>query len=179
MIWKVKLFEKNMSMNFTSPFDTSKMNFVIPIHLLSKSGPNSSKIPLCTSSNRRNQTFSKSSSNDYTKTMSSASFRKKNSAQLEGDLWTTPKGHPIPHVHSEKSKQNTPLHHKCSSPGAEPLFVWLWLAADANLLWEKSTADWLLAGSWCWFGVREKHCLLIGWQAKWTAVWTYILCGHK
>ena len=49
--------------------------------------------------------------------------KKKNSAQLEGDLWTTPKGHPIPHVHSEKSKQNTPLCHKCSSPRPEPYNV--------------------------------------------------------
>jgi hypothetical protein len=114
-----------MSMNFTSPFDTSKMNFVIPIHLLSKSGPNSSKIPLCTSSNQINQTFSKSSSNDYTKTRSSASFRKKKTVlSLKQTTGQLQKDSPwLPHVHSEKSKQNTPLRHKCSSPRPEPYNV--------------------------------------------------------
>ena len=33
----------------------------------------------------------------------------------------------------------------------------LWLAAGADLLWEKSTAGWLVAAGWCWFGVREKY----------------------
>ena len=37
------------------------------------------------------------------------------------------------------------------------LFAVLWLVAGADLLWEKSTADWLVAAGWCWFGIREKH----------------------
>ena len=37
------------------------------------------------------------------------------------------------------------------------IFAWLWLVAGADLLWEKSTAGWLVAARWCWFGVREKY----------------------
>jgi len=45
-------------------------------------------------------------------------------------------------------------------------FAWLWLMAGADLLWENSTADWLVAGGWCWFSMREQYCWLVGWQAK-------------
>jgi len=187
MIWKVKLFEKtcpwilhhhliHQKWTLPSPFicATNTHNLVRVVLIRAKY-----LFVLPVTKETKHFQKKKKFIQWLHKTRPSASFRKKNSAQLEGDLWTTPKGHPIPHVHSEKSKQNTPLHHKCSSPRAEPLFAWLWLVADANLLWAKSTADWLVAGSWCWFGVRENHCLLIGWQAKRTAVWTYILCGHK
>jgi len=30
------------------------------------------------------------------------------------------------------------------------------------LLREKITVGWLVAGGWCWFGVREKYCWLAG-----------------
>jgi len=46
------------------------------------------------------------------------------------------------------------------------VFAWLWLMAGADLLWEKGTADWLVAGGWCWFSMREQYCWLVGWQAK-------------
>jgi len=46
------------------------------------------------------------------------------------------------------------------------VFVWLWLMASADLLWDNSTADWLLAGGWCWFSMREQYCWLVGWQTK-------------
>ena len=36
----------------------------------------------------------------------------------------------------------------------------MWLVADADLLWEKSTAGCLVAAGWCWFGVRIKYCWL-------------------
>ena len=35
------------------------------------------------------------------------------------------------------------------------MFRWLRLVAGAGLLSEKITAGWLVAGDWCWFGVRE------------------------
>ena len=41
------------------------------------------------------------------------------------------------------------------------LFGWLWLVTGADLLWEKSTADWLITACWCWFGVRKKYCWLV------------------
>jgi len=41
------------------------------------------------------------------------------------------------------------------------LFGWLWLVAGADLLRKKSTIGWLVAGGWCWFGVREKYYWLI------------------
>ena len=43
-----------------------------------------------------------------------------------------------------------------------------WAVAGANLLRENSTADWLVAGGWCWFSMREQYCWLVGWQAKQT-----------
>jgi len=46
------------------------------------------------------------------------------------------------------------------------VFAWLWLVVGANLLWENSTANWLVAGGWCWFSMREQYRLLVGWQAK-------------
>jgi len=46
------------------------------------------------------------------------------------------------------------------------VFVWLWLMAGADLLWENNTADWLVAGGWCWFSMKEQYCWLVGWQAK-------------
>jgi len=46
------------------------------------------------------------------------------------------------------------------------VFAWLWLMAGADLLWENNTADWLVAGGWCWFNMREQYCWLVGWQAK-------------
>ena len=48
------------------------------------------------------------------------------------------------------------------------VFTWLWLVTGADLLWENSTADWLIAGGWCWFSMREQYCWLVGWQAKQT-----------
>jgi len=33
--------------------------------------------------------------------------------------------------------------------------------AGADLLRKKSTIGWLVAGGWCWFGVREKYRWLI------------------
>ena len=48
------------------------------------------------------------------------------------------------------------------------VFAWLWLVAGADLLWDNSIADWLVAGGWCWFSMREQYCWLVGWQAKWT-----------
>ena len=27
----------------------------------------------------------------------------------------------------------------------------------ADLLWESSTANWLVAGGWCWFSMREQN----------------------
>ena len=33
--------------------------------------------------------------------------------------------------------------------------------AGADLLRKKSTIGWLVAGGWCWFGVREKYYWLI------------------
>ena len=35
------------------------------------------------------------------------------------------------------------------------VFAWLWLVVGADLLWENITADWLVAGAWCWFSMRE------------------------
>jgi len=36
----------------------------------------------------------------------------------------------------------------------------LWPEAGADLLREKSTAGWLVAAGWCWFGMRENT---VGW----------------
>ena len=56
---------------------------------------------------------------------------------------------------------------RCSTKKDQQLSHSVQLAvAGADLLWEKSTADWLVASGWCWFGVREKHCWLVGWQAS-------------
>ena len=46
------------------------------------------------------------------------------------------------------------------------VFAWLLLMAGADLLWENSTANWLVAGGWCWFSMRKQYCWLVGWQAK-------------
>ena len=43
------------------------------------------------------------------------------------------------------------------------VFAWLWLMAGTDLLWENSTADWLVTGGWCWFSMREQYCWLVGW----------------
>jgi len=40
------------------------------------------------------------------------------------------------------------------------VFAWLWLVVGANLLWENNTANWLVAGGWCWFSMREQYCWL-------------------
>ena len=46
------------------------------------------------------------------------------------------------------------------------VFVWLWLMVGADLLRENNTADWPVAGGWCWFSMRGQHCWLVGWQVK-------------
>ena len=38
------------------------------------------------------------------------------------------------------------------------LFAGLELELVAGVVWEKNIAGWLVAGSWCWSGVRGKHC---------------------
>ena len=32
------------------------------------------------------------------------------------------------------------------------------LELEAGVVCEKNTVGWLVAGSWCWNGVREKYC---------------------
>ena len=38
------------------------------------------------------------------------------------------------------------------------LFAGLELKLVAGVVWEKNIIGWLLAGNWCWSGVREKYC---------------------
>jgi len=47
-------------------------------------------------------------------------------------------------------------HFGVASTEIDSAIMILWLVAGADLLREKSTADWLVAGGW--FGVREKYC---------------------
>ena len=42
------------------------------------------------------------------------------------------------------------------------LFAALVLVAGVGVVWEKNTVGWLVAGCWCWSGVREKYCWLAG-----------------
>ena len=43
----------------------------------------------------------------------------------------------------------------------------------AGVVWEKNTVGWLVAGSWCWSSVREKHCWAGGcwsYRTEWVCV---------
>ena len=47
------------------------------------------------------------------------------------------------------------------------LFAGLELELLAGVVWEKNNVSWLVAGSWCWSGVREKHCWARGcWSCR-------------
>ena len=46
------------------------------------------------------------------------------------------------------------------------VFAVLVLEAAAEMVWEKNTADWLVAGGCCWSSVRGKHCWLVLEQNK-------------
>ena len=53
------------------------------------------------------------------------------------------------------------------------LFAGLELELVAGVVWEKNTVGWLVAGSWCWSGVRGKHCWAGGcWSCRteWSSI---------
>ena len=53
-----------------------------------------------------------------------------------------------------------------SNPPSDTFFTTITLFAGlelelelvAGVVWERNTVGWLVAGSWCWSGVRGKHC---------------------
>jgi len=78
--------------------------------------------------------------------------------------------------HNRRQSRDILLRIACIGTGSEThsairviftMFGWPWLVVGADLLWEKSITDWLVAGDWCL--VWEKNT--IGWlkRTEWLA----------